>query len=279
MGLVKESRPWKGSRVLSYRATLNVPRATARTISRWLAAHRKAHDTRPWQRAATPWVQTVMLLRWLIEATDIAGLARDAGVSPATAYRYLHEALQVVADKAPDLPEVLQTLKDQAEPFVCLDGTLIRTDRVAARDPETGYHLWYSGKHKAFGGNVQVLTDHTGFPVWASPVEPGSTHDITAARDHALPALYKAAADGMPTLADKGYQGAGAGVLTPVKGARPCPDDATYNRIQTALRAPAERANAMLKQFKALRHVSLDPSTITSITATALVIIALNHQP
>ena len=133
--------------------------------------------------------------------------------------------------------------------------------------------------HKAFGGNVQVVTDHTGFPVWASPVEPGSTHDITAARDHALPALYKAAADGMPTLADKGYQGAGAGVLTPVKGARPCPDDATYNRIQTALRAPAERANAMLKQFKALRHVSLDPSTITSITATALVIIALNHQP
>ena len=118
--------------MLSYRATLNVPRATARTISRWLAAHRKTHDVRPWQRAATPWVQTVMLLRWLIEATDIAGLARDAGVSPATAYRYLHEALDVVASKAPDLPETLARLRDQGEPFVCLDGTLIRTDRVAA---------------------------------------------------------------------------------------------------------------------------------------------------
>ena len=38
------------------------------------------------------------------------------------------------------------------------------TDRVAART-QAGNHLWYSGKHKAFGGNVQVLTDHTGFPV------------------------------------------------------------------------------------------------------------------
>ncbi|MDO4242804.1 MAG: transposase family protein [Actinomyces sp.] len=126
--------------------------------------------------------------------------------------------------------------------------------------------------HKAFGGNVQVLTDHTGLPVWVWPVAPGSTHDITAARAHVLPALYKAAADGMPTLADTGYTGSGAGVLTPVKGTRPCPDDATFNHLHTALRAPAARANAMLKHFKALRHVSLDPLTITTITAAVLAI-------
>ena len=65
-----------------------VPVATARTVSRWIAAHRKAHDVRPWQRAATSWVQAVMLLRWLIDATDVAAVARDAGVSPATGYRY-----------------------------------------------------------------------------------------------------------------------------------------------------------------------------------------------
>ena len=41
--------------------------------------------------------------------------------------------------------------------------------------------------------------------------------DITAARTHTLPALYKAAAKGLPTLANKGYQGAGVGVRTPVK--------------------------------------------------------------
>ena len=33
----------------------------------------------------------------------MAALARDARISPATAYRYLHEALDVVASQAPDL--------------------------------------------------------------------------------------------------------------------------------------------------------------------------------
>ncbi|QHO90539.1 IS5/IS1182 family transposase [Actinomyces sp. 432] len=264
--------------MLSYRATLDVPVTTARTVSRWITAHRRHHDARPWQRAATSWAQAVMLLRWLIEAPAVTTVARDAGVSPATAYRYLHEALDVVSSKAPDLPDVLRTLKDKGEPFVCLDGTLIRTDRVAERDPDTGYHLWYSGKHKAFGGNVQVLTDHTGYPVWTSQVEPGSTHDIEAARAHVLPALYPVAAQGMATLADKGYVGAGIGIKTPIKGSKPDTGARSYNQVQASLRAPAERANALLKGFKALKRVTLDPATITNITATALVILNLNNN-
>ncbi len=67
-------------------------------------------------------------------------------------------------------------------------------------------------------------------------------------------------------------------MLTPVKGASPCPDDATHNHIHTALRAPAQRANAMLKHLKALQHLTLDPHTITHITATALVISNLNKH-
>ena len=118
--------------MLSYRATLDVPRSTARAISGWLAAHRKARDIRPAQRAATPWVQAVMLLRWLINATDLKTLARDAGVSLATAYRYLHEALEVISSKAPSLGEVIERMQRDGEPFVCLDGTLIRTDRWTA---------------------------------------------------------------------------------------------------------------------------------------------------
>jgi hypothetical protein len=50
-----------------------------------------------------------------------------------------------------------------------------------------------------------------------SEVEPGSVHDIAAARAHALPALYHAAATGLRTLADPGYEGAGIGILIPVK--------------------------------------------------------------
>ena len=57
----------------------------------------------------------------------------------------------MIADRAPDLPEVLQRLRASKEPFVCLDGTLIRTDRVAQRNPDTGYHLWYSGLGRGAG--------------------------------------------------------------------------------------------------------------------------------
>jgi len=39
------------------------------------------------------------------------------------------------------------------------------------------------------------------------------------------------------------------------------------------MRAPAERANALIKHFKALRHVTASP---TAITAAALVILTLH---
>jgi hypothetical protein len=85
------------------------------------------------------------------------------------------------------------------------------------KGPESG-HLAVWPTRQKHGGNIQVVCDPTGFPVWTSPVEPGSTHDITAARAHALPALYRAAAHGLPTLTDNGYTGAGLGVHVPVQG-------------------------------------------------------------
>ena len=81
--------------------------------------------------------------------------------------------------------------------FVCLDGTLIPTDRVAAR-AEGGHYRWYSVKHHVFGGSVQVLTDSTGFPLWVSAVRPGSTHDLTAARELALRRCTRAPPAGCP---------------------------------------------------------------------------------
>jgi hypothetical protein len=112
--------------------------------------------------------------------------------------------------------------------------------------------------------------------VWVSPVTPGSTHDLTAARQHTLPIL-QATPDCPLVLADKGYQGAGGCVKTPVKGQNLNDSDTTYNLIHTALRSPAERANAFLKQFKALRKVTLCPRTITNIAKTALTVLHLNH--
>lgn len=208
--------------MLTYRATLDVPTEPAARVSRWIQAHRRRADARPWQRAATCWTQAVLVLRWLKDGTDVDLLARDAKISQATGYRYLHEAIDVIAAQLPDLPEVLAAGRQAGWAFVCLDGTLIESTRVGTAS-DAGHDLWYSGKHHTHGGNIQVLTDPTGFPVWTSPVEPGSTHDITAARAHVLPALYPAAAAGMPTLTDKGYDGAGIGIMVPRQRPPPGP--------------------------------------------------------
>ena len=185
-------------------------------------------------------------------------LATDARISDATAYRYLHEGLEVIAAHAPDLAEVVADAYAARAAYLCLDGTLVPTDRVAAR-AEAGHDLWYSGKHHRHGGSVQVLTDPTGFPLWVSAVRPGSVHDLTAARELALPSLYPHAARGLPVLADKGYTGAGIGVHTPVKhppgGAVLHTDIRTYNRLLTALRAPTERAHALLGRWRALHRL------------------------
>ena len=263
--------------MITYRATLDVPASTVGVVSRWLAAHRKTHDVRPWQRAATPYVQAVLVLRWFKERTDLRILARDARISIATAYRYLHEAIDVIAAQAPELPDVLAHGLEEEWAFVCLDGTLIASTRSSARS-QAGHDVWYSGKHKRHGGNIQVLTGPNGYPEWVSDVEPGSTHDITAARKHALPALYPVAAQGLKTLTDKGYTGAGIGIIVPTRGHNLAVDNRTRNAMISALRAPAERANALLKRTcKALERVTLDPWRIGAITAAALVLLHLQR--
>lgn len=66
--------------------------------------------------------------------------------------------------------------------------------------------------------------------------------------------------------------------MMPLKGRNLHADNQTRNQLITALRAPAERGNALLKQtWKALRHVTLDPYRITDITAAALALLHLQR--
>lgn len=157
-----------------------------------------------------------------------------------------------------------------------LDGMLIESDRLTGTR-YNGNDLWFSQKHKSFGGNVQFLAAPDGTPLWVSDAEPGSTPDITAARLHVLPALYKAAADGLPTLADKGCIGAGIGVHVPVgrpKGKSEQALDAdtrTTNTLIRDLRALGERTAAELKErWRTLKRVTLSPSRIGGIARAAL---------
>lgn len=55
------------------------------------------------------------------------------GVGIATVYRYITEAVEVLAAVAPDLATAVRTATHKA--FVILDGTLLPIDRIAADRP------------------------------------------------------------------------------------------------------------------------------------------------
>ncbi len=64
---------------------------------------------------------------------------------------------------------------------------------------------------------------------------------------------------GLIVLADKGYTGAGAHVLTPYKGLNKPESQKQANRAHAKLRPPAERANAQLKTWRILRKLRCCP--------------------
>jgi hypothetical protein len=273
--------------VITYRATLDVPRALAQYLARLLLVERAERGTRRGRRALGVFSHAVLVLRWFRESTQVAHLARDSGIGISTCYRYVHEGIDVPAAQAPDLPDVLRERLARGHSHVTLDGMLIPTDRVAETttnaDGKT-INLWYSGKHHEFGGNVQFLASTGGFPLWVSEVQPGHTHDLTAATaEGAIGALCASAAKGLPTLADKAYQGAGIGIHTPFKnppnGNVLDVDNRCHNTLLTRVRCLGERAAAILTtRWKALNKITPCPRRIGSITKAALVLTQFEHN-
>jgi hypothetical protein len=142
---------------------------------------------------------------------------------------------------------------------------------------------WYSGKHHRPGASVQAVMRPDGLPLWTSAAEPGHVHDITAARIHALPALYRAASLGMPALADCGCEGAGIGIHVPVKNPggnqELDPGTRTRNSLLRGLRFQGERGFALLSQrWAVLQHTTASPRSITQIVRAALVLTQFEHK-
>jgi DDE superfamily endonuclease len=113
-------------------------------------------------------------------------------------------------------------------------------------------------------------------------VLPGSTHDLTAAREHVLPQAGQYLQD-LPVLADSGYEGAGARVHVPVKkpagGGELDPDTKTRNALLRSLRYQGERGFALMSQrWQTLQRVMLSPGKIGDIAKAALVLVLFEHK-
>lgn len=259
-----------------------MPRETVLFLSNLLHAERRRRRTRTGTRALGTFRQAVLVIRWFLDGTRVTQLATDNRISSRTARRYLHEGIKALARQAPGLHTALERAKAAGHTHVLLDGTLIATDRCRVPGPTKGVDLWWSGKYKRHGGNVQVLSAPDGFPIWTSPVRPGREHDISCARTHGLlTALDAAAGDGLLPIADTGYEGAPDSFRLPhkkPKGGELTPDQRQFNKVIGAIRALAEKANADLKtRFKALRKVSLAPQRIGDVVAAALVLFQHEH--
>ncbi|WP_192583150.1 hypothetical protein [Streptomyces albicerus] len=90
--------------MVTYAAALDVPRHIVEFLARLLAAHRRGIGTPKGSRVLGPFRQAVLVLRWFREHGCVHCLARDAGISQATGYRYLPEGIGVLAAQAPPCP-------------------------------------------------------------------------------------------------------------------------------------------------------------------------------
>jgi len=168
-----------------------------------------------------------MTLAHLRNGDTLARLAVGFAVSVSTVWRYLREAIDLLAAIAPDMAQAAARATKLA--YAIIDGTLIPIDRAADQKP---YH---SGKHKRHGVNVQVLADAAGRLVWASPALPGAV-------DGLIEALTRVK---VMTFADKAYQGAGGTIWTPFNGSRTgrgCPSGKDQSTASTPRSAPSANA-------------------------------------
>ncbi|MCX4404130.1 transposase family protein [Streptomyces sp. NBC_01764] len=244
--------------MLVYPSGIDLSNSTLRYLSDLLRARRRELGTR-WRRL-TAGRQALLALAHLRCGHTYTQLAAGFGIGLATVYRYIAEAVEVLAALAPTLQQAMTVAANKA--FVILDGTLLHIDRIAADRP------YYSGKHKCHGMNVQVIADAF------SPALPGAVHDIKAARTHGIiEALTQA---GIRTWADKRYQGARGTIRVPYRGrwsTLPAGKRAV-NSSHARIRAVGEQANATLKSWRLLRKLRCSTTRITDIVKAVL---ALHH--
>ncbi|MFE0186589.1 transposase family protein [Streptomyces sp. NPDC058989] len=244
--------------MLVYPSAIDLSTAQLRHLSREFAARRREIGTR-WRRL-TAGRQALLTLAHLRCGDTYAQLAAGFGIGIATVYRYIREAIEVLAAQAPTLDEAIATARTKA--YMILDGTVLAIDRIAADRP------YFSGKKRHHGMNVQVLADPLGRLPWASPALPGATHDLTAAREHGI--IDALAEAGLKCWADKAYQGAGHLVRVPFKGRKLKRWQCRHNTTHAKIRCVGEQAIATLKRWRLLRKLRCSTNRIAGIVSDVL---------
>ena len=126
----------------SYPATNPLSSPTLHHLAERIRSHRKQRRSR-WRRLE-PGRQALLALEHLRNRDTYTRLAAGFQSGVATAWRYLQEAIALLATAMERIRRLAHAI---------LDGTLIPIDRIADQRP------YYSGKHKHHGVNVQAIVD------------------------------------------------------------------------------------------------------------------------
>jgi hypothetical protein len=248
---------------VTYPGTITLSTAHLTHLARLLRAHRAAIGSR-W-RKLTADQQALLVLAHLRNGDTYTRLAAGFGLGVATVFRYIREAVDLLAAQAPSLTAALWRLAGNGHRLGILDGTVVRVDRLGG-DLD---RLYYSGKHHQHGVNLQGLVDpRRGDLMWISDGLPGSTHDLTAARTHDI--IRSATRADVQLLADKGYQGAGGTVTSPHKGRNLTKAQKAHNRMVNSLRGPGERGFATLKTWRIFTKIRCCPQRVGALAQAAL---------
>lgn len=117
--------------MLVYPSGVDVSSSALRFLAARLREHRRSLGTR-WRRLNAD-RQALLTLAHLRNGQPYAQLAAGFGDGTTTAYRYITEAVNLLAALAPTLTEAARAASAKA--YVILDGTLLPIDRIAADRP------------------------------------------------------------------------------------------------------------------------------------------------
>ena len=131
------------------------------------------------------------VLRWLTAPTyapwpATPGSGKLLPAATSTRHRGDHPTI-------PDITEILDQLRGNIEPSVRLDGTLVRTDRIAART-QTGNHLWYARLSQGLWRWRATSADHTGYRSSGARLNPRHHHRAPMPYRLSVPSSFTGAA-------------------------------------------------------------------------------------
>ena len=255
--------------MLSYPSGMTVSNRALIMLADLLRAHRTKLRTR-WRRLDAG-QQALLTVAHLRKGETYADLACGFRIGTSTVYRYLREALELLAAMAPTLAEAIAVAAGKA--YVILDGTLLRIDRVGMTGGrDRPYSLRETQGPRAERASTRRPRRTADLDLTAAARRPTRHGRRARARHHRRAQRRGHLDDRRHRLS--GWRPGGTGAAT-ASSSRP--DTGRYRRlsrnqkqVNTAharQRGPGERANAELKNWKILRKIRSSPNRGAELVA------------